>query len=209
MNTRWYFDFVSPFSYLQLAKALEWRDRLEITPMPIAFGAVLRHHGQLGPAEIPGKREFTYRFVQWQAGQAGTILRFPPQHPFNPLAALRLCIAAGTSWRAIETIFDHLWHEGKAGATADDLASVARALGIGDAEAAINDAGIKNSLRANTEQAIAAGVFGVPTLEIGGEIFWGNDATPMIEDWLAHPRRFDTDEYRRIADLPFGIERRR
>ena len=56
---RWYFDFVSPFSYLQLAKALEWRSRLDIAPVPIAFGAVLKHHGQLGPAEIPGKREFT------------------------------------------------------------------------------------------------------------------------------------------------------
>ena len=45
---------------------------------------------------MPGKREFTYRFVQWQAERAGVTLRFPPAHPFNPLAALRLCIAAGS-----------------------------------------------------------------------------------------------------------------
>lgn len=208
-KANWYFDFVSPFSYLQLSKVSAWRARFDITPVPIAFGAVLKHHGQLGPAEIPGKREFTYRFVQWQADHAGATLRFPPQHPFNPLAALRLCIAAGTTWAAVETIFDHLWRDGKAGTTAAELAGVGRALGIGDAESAIGNADVKNALRANTDDAIAAGVFGVPTLKVGNQIFWGNDATPMIEDWLAHPQRFDTDEYRRIAELPFGIERRR
>ncbi|WP_347260490.1 2-hydroxychromene-2-carboxylate isomerase [Rudaea sp.] len=209
MQALWYFDFVSPFSYLQLAKVLAWRERLEITPVPIAFGAVLKHHGQLGPAEIPGKREFTYRFVQWQAQQAGTTLRFPPQHPFNPLAALRLCVATGATWNAIEAIFGHLWRDGKPGTTAAELAEVGRTLGIGDAESAINDADMKNALRANTDAAIAAGVFGVPTLRIGDELFWGNDATPMIEDWLAHPQRFGSDEYQRIAALPFGVARRR
>ncbi|MFT3789875.1 MAG: 2-hydroxychromene-2-carboxylate isomerase [Rudaea sp.] len=209
MHAHWYFDFVSPFSYLQLGKVLEWQDRLDITPVPIAFGAVLKHHGQLGPAEIPGKREFTYRFVQWQAERAGATLRFPPQHPFNSLAALRLCIAAGTTWTAIEAIFDHLWRGGNAGVTAGDLAGVAAALGIADVEKALADPAVKDALRANTDGAIAAGVFGVPTLEAGGEVFWGNDATPMIEDWLAHPRHFDTDEYRRLAALPSGVERRR
>ena len=209
MHARWYFDFISPFSYLQLAKVLEWRGRLDITPVPIAFGAVLKHHGQLGPAEIPGKREFTYRFVQWQAEQAGATLRFPPQHPFNPLAALRLCIAAGPSWQAIGAIFNHLWRDGNAGTTAAELTDIGRMLGVADVEAALNDAAVKNALCANTDGAIAAGVFGVPTLKVGGEMFWGNDATPMIEDRLAHPRRFDTDEYRRIAALPFGIQRRR
>ena len=208
-SARWYFDFVSPFSYLQLAKVLEWRDRLDVAPMPIAFGAVLKHHGQLGPAEIPGKREFTYRFVQWQAERAGTTLRFPPQHPFNPLAALRLCIAAGTTWPAIEAIFNHLWREGRTGTTAAELADVARALGVGDAEKAIADSSVKDRLRANTDEAIAAGVFGVPTLDVGGEKFWGNDAASMIEDWLAHPELFDSGEYRRIANLPYGVERRR
>ena len=208
MRTHWYFDFVSPFSYLQLAKVLGWRDQLDIAPVPIAFGAVLKHHGQLGPAEIPGKRAFTYRFVQWQAERTGATLRFPPQHPFNPLAALRLCIAAGTTWTAIGKIFDHLWRDGKAGASAAELSDVGHALGIEDVESAINHADVKNTLRANTDGAIAAGVFGVPTLNVGNEMFWGNDATPMIEDWLAHPQRFDTEEYRRIADLSFGVERR-
>ena len=117
----WYFDFISPFSYLQLDKVHEWRKRLDITPVPIAFGAVLKHNGQLGPAEIPGKRAFTYRFVQWQAEHAGIPLRFPPAHPFNPLAALRLCIAAHTTWDSVAAIFNHIWCDARAATNAADL----------------------------------------------------------------------------------------
>lgn len=209
MTAHWYFDFISPFSYLQLAQIRAWRERLEITPVPIAFGAVLAHDGNLGPAEIPGRREFTYRFVQWQAETACIPLRFPPTHPFNPLAALRLCIAAGASWESIEAIFNHLWRDGRCGADAAELAEVGRALGVDNVESAINSAEVKSRLRANTDDAIATGVFGVPTLHIGDEIFWGNDASPMIEDWLAHPDRFKSEEYRRIANLPVGVKRAR
>jgi 2-hydroxychromene-2-carboxylate isomerase len=209
MHAHWYFDFISPFSYLQLGKVHEWRQRLDIAPVPIAFGAVLKHHGQLGPAEIPGKRAFTYRFVQWQADCAGTTLRFPPAHPFNPLAALRLCIAAGATWGSVTAIFNHIWRDGRAATNAADLVDVGHALGIVDVEAAINAAEVKAQLRTNTQNALAAGVFGVPTLHIGDELFWGNDASAMVEDWLAAPDRFGSAEYQRIAALPVGVERPR
>ena len=209
MSTQWYFDFISPFSYLQLRKVREWSTRFAITPVPIAFGAVLKAIGQLGPAEIRGKREFTYRFVQWQAEHSGVPLRFPPAHPFNPLAALRLCIAARTTWDSVQAIFDHIWREGRDGSNAAALADVGAALGIEDIESTTATTEIKHRLRSNTENAISAGVFGVPTLRIGDELFWGNDATPMIEAWLADPQHFDSAEYRRIAQLPVGIERPR
>jgi 2-hydroxychromene-2-carboxylate isomerase len=209
MKADWYFDFISPFSYLQLGDIARLRQRIEITPVPIVLGAVLRHHGQLGPAEIPGKREFTYRHVQWTAERKGATLRFPPAHPFNPLAALRLAIAAGTTWDAIGAIFAHIWQHGRAGDDASSLAEVARALGIEDVAAAIAHDDVKTALRANTEAALAAGVFGVPTLGIGGELFWGHDATPMIEDWLDAPDRFSKGEYGRLSSLPRAMERRR
>jgi 2-hydroxychromene-2-carboxylate isomerase len=208
MHAEWYFDFISPFSYLQLGKILALRSRIEITPVPIVFGAVLKHHGQLGPAEIRGKREFTYRFVQWTAEREHVEFRFPPAHPFNPIVALRLAIAAGTTWPAIGAIFEHIWKHGHAGDDAEALADVARAIGIADVAEATSREDIKTALRANTEAAVAAGVFGVPTLRIGGELFWGNDATPMIEEWLARPDRFVEPEYRRVATLPRAIERK-
>lgn len=209
MSSHWYFDFVSPFAYLQLPSVLALRERLAITPVPILFGAVLQHHGQLGPAEIPGKRDFTYRMVQWQAEHAGRTLRFPPTHPFNPVAALRLCIAAGADWTSIVAIFDHLWRDGRAGDDAAALAEPAARLGIADVAAAIGTDAVKAALRANTEAAIGAGVFGVPTLAVGEQRFWGNDATPMLLDWLDDPQRFAHGEYARLAALPVGIERRR
>ena len=59
----WFFDVISPFSYLQLEWLRRERPDLELEPRPVVLGAVLSHHGQLGPAEIHGKREFTYRYV--------------------------------------------------------------------------------------------------------------------------------------------------
>jgi 2-hydroxychromene-2-carboxylate isomerase len=209
MKADWFFDFISPFSYLQLDKVRRWRERLDITPVPIAFGAVLNHTGTLGPAEVPGKREFMYRHIVWQAEHDGVALRFPPAHPFNPLTALRLCIAAGTSWDAVEKIYAHIWRDGHAGVTAEDLGDVGKLLGIDNVENAANAPNVKAQLRTNTEGAVAAGIFGVPTLRAGGELFWGNDASPMIDDWLDDPKLFDSAEYRRVAGLPEGVARRR
>lgn len=209
MSPIWYFDFISPFAYLQLPRIRALAERWDIEPRPILFGAVLSHHGQLGPAEIPGKREFTYRMVQWQADQAGVELKFPPAHPFNPIAALRLAIAAGSSWSAADAIFAHIWRRGLAGDSADNLAALSAPLGIADMATAISAASVKEQLRANTEEAIASGVFGVPTLKMGRELFWGNDATPMAERYLEHPDLFTRGEYARFSALPVGVSRAR
>lgn len=136
MKFVWYFDFISPFAYLQWQRVRELAQQHEIEFRPILFAGLLQHHGHKGPAEIPGKREFTYRFVQWQADRIGVVLNFPPAHPFNPLAALRLCVAADCSVTAIDAIYAHLWRDGRAGDSADALRVVAGALGIADIDAA-------------------------------------------------------------------------
>lgn len=202
---RWYFDFISPFSYLQWRK-LQAAGAPAVTPVPIMFAAVLNAHGQKGPAEIPGKREFTYRHVLWQAGLQGAPLRFPPAHPFNPLAALRLCLAAGSTPAAVDAVFDWIWGRGHAGDTADALAPVAQALGVDPA--AIGSDAVKAQLRANTEAAIAAGVYGVPTLAIGVELFWGNDAHEFALACLADLGVLADAEMRRVSALPVAAARR-
>jgi 2-hydroxychromene-2-carboxylate isomerase len=208
MQAQWYFDFISPFAWLQLPKVLALRERIAIAPVPMLFAAVLDKLGQLGPAEIPGKRDFTYRFVQWQAQRQGLPLRFPPAHPFNPLSALRLCLAAGGGWDAVERIFVHIWKDGQAADTPDALRATAAALGITDLEAALAADSVKQQLRSNTEQALAAGVFGVPTLRLGGELFWGDDATGMALQYLDDPQYFQSAEYQRLATLPQALRRR-
>jgi 2-hydroxychromene-2-carboxylate isomerase len=207
MPLHWYFDFVSPFSYLQWQKLQRMPQATRLRPVPIVFGAVLATLGIRGPAEIPGKRLFTYRHVQWQAAQEQVALRFPPAHPFNPLAALRLCIAAGTSPQAVDAIFDWLWRDGHVGDSAASLEPVARMLGIDDVETALAAPAVKATLRANTDAALAAGVFGVPTLVIDGELFWGNDAHALVEAVLADPGLLQRGEMARLPGLPEGIRR--
>lgn len=209
VTLRWYFDFVSPYSYLHWQKLKQLPQFAQIQPVPIAFGAVLHHLGNLGPAEIPAKRRFIYRQLLWTAQAEGTPLRFPPGHPFNPLPALRLCLAAGTSTQAVDVLFDWIWRDGNAADSTDALREPAARLGIEDADSAIAEPAVKEQLRRNTEAAIAAGVFGVPTLAIDDELFWGNDAHPLMAAVLADPGLLLQPEWQRLASLPVAVQRNR
>ena len=209
MALRWYFDFVSPFAYLHWQQLKALPQFKSVVPVPIAFGAVLHHLGNLGPAEIPAKRVFTYRQALWQARSAGVTLRFPPGHPFNPLAALRLCLAAGATHETVDILFNWIWRDGHAGDSAAALALPGAMLDIADVAAAISAPSVKEALRQNTDAALAAGVFGVPTLAIGSELFWGNDAHPLMQAVLADPSLLEQGEWARIKDLPVAVERSR
>ncbi|MCF7222179.1 2-hydroxychromene-2-carboxylate isomerase [Marilutibacter chinensis] len=207
MPLTWYFDFISPFAYLQWQKIKTLHDSgVAVEPVPIVFAAVLSARGQKGPAEIPGKREFTYRHVLWQAVREGIELRFPPAHPFNPLPSLRLCIAAGSGIAAVDAIFDRIWRQGEAVDSAGAIAPLARALGI--PADAIDRADVKDALRANTGRALDAGVYGVPTLAIGDQLFWGNDAHDFAMAVLADPALPASAEMQRVSSLPVGVQRR-
>ncbi|QGL81845.1 2-hydroxychromene-2-carboxylate isomerase [Stenotrophomonas maltophilia] len=206
---RWYFDFVSPYSYLHWQKLKQLPRFARIQTVPIAFGAVLHHLGNLGPAEIPAKRRFMYRQLLWTAQAEGTPLRFPPGHPFNPLSALRLCLAAGGSVQAVDVLFDWIWRDGNAADSAEALREPGARLGIEDVASAIADPAVKEQLRRNTEAAIAAGVFGVPTLAIDDELFWGNDAHPLMAAVLADPALLQQPEWQRLAELPVAVQRSR
>ena len=208
----WYFDFISPFSYLQwqrlkpLLRECEAAGR-PVRLVPIVFAAVLDACGQKGPAEIPGKREFTYRHVLWLARQSGVTLRFPPAHPFNPLASLRLSIAAGDTPEAVDSIFDWIWTHGRAGDSAEALVPLMAARDV-PADALHADA-TQATLRADTDAAIAAGVYGVPTLSVGDELFWGNDAFDFALAAIRDPAILQDPEMRRVTELPVGLQRRR
>ncbi|TWI05928.1 2-hydroxychromene-2-carboxylate isomerase [Luteimonas cucumeris] len=205
MSIAWYFDFISPFAYLHWPKVRALMAEREVVPVPILFAAILDAHGQKGPAEISGKREFTYRHVLWQARREGVALRAPPAHPFNPIPALRLCIAAGNTPAAITAIYDWIWAQGQAGDSAAALQPVMQALGVAPEQ--LSSDAVKAALRANTDAALAAGVFGVPTLAIDGTLFWGNDVHDFALAVLRDPGLLDDPEMRRIDRLPVGVQR--
>lgn len=207
MSIVWYFDFVSPFAWLQWPRVKELMRTHEVILRPILFAGVLDRVGQKGPAEIPAKREFVYRHVLWRARETGQPLRFPPKHPFNPLASLRLCIAAGSDARATEAIFEWIWGQGQVADTAEALAPVGAQLGIADVAAAIADPAVKAQLKANFDAAMADDIFGVPTLAIDGRLFWGGDAHDFALAYLRDPAMWDEAEMHRVATLPIGASR--
>ena len=202
----WYFDFISPFAYLQWRRLRSDHANVALNPKPVLLAAILNHVGQLGPAEIPQKRRQTYRIVLWQARQAGIPLRFPPAHPFNPLPALRLCLAVPDRHAAIDAIFTHLWEHGRQGDSIEALADVAHALGIADPAAAIARDEVKRELLANGDEAIRLGVFGVPTLKVRDELFWGFDATDLALAYRDDEGALDA-EMRRVDAIPEAIQR--
>jgi 2-hydroxychromene-2-carboxylate isomerase len=89
-SAEWYFDFVSPFSYLQCEQLPALEKKLRIHYRPVLFAGLLKVHGHKGPAEIPAKRRFTYRYPSGEARALGVPFKFPAVHPFNPLPLLRL-----------------------------------------------------------------------------------------------------------------------
>src|SRR6516225_10277132 len=113
VRVAWVFDVISPFAYLALPRLEELPAGVELVVVPVLLAALLDRFGQRGPAEIPSKRRFTYRFVLWRARRLGLPLRMPPAHPFNPLAALRLIIAAGSTSRAAGTVLQAVFGEGR------------------------------------------------------------------------------------------------
>jgi 2-hydroxychromene-2-carboxylate isomerase len=213
-----YFDFISPYAWLAfqaLPQALKGISH-EVHYHPVVFGAMLKHHGQLGPAEILGKRDWTYRQVMWQAKQQGTDLKMPAAHPFNSLALLRLAVAAASSNMqgqpnryVVETIFRHVWCEGLDAADPDRLATLQAHLAsrpsvdLQDPQSAE----VKQLLQQQTQQAIDLGLFGVPSMVVDGQVFWGNDALPMLRAYLEGDTWFESADWRDAGKLPVGIRR--
>ncbi|MBE7366460.1 2-hydroxychromene-2-carboxylate isomerase [Ramlibacter pallidus] len=206
-----HFDFISPYAYLafeQLPEALKGLS-YAVDYRPLLFAGLLKHHGQLGPAEIPPKRDWTYRQVLWHAHAHGIPLQLPAAHPFNPLGLLRLALACGEDGRVnryvAETLFRHAWRGGADAADAGRLEQ-ARAL-LQPRRDPAGDA-VKAELKANTDAAVARGLFGVPTIEVDGRLFWGFDSLPMLRAYLQGDAWFGSGAWEHAAALPAGQTRR-
>ena len=206
-SAEWYFDFISPFAYLQFESLAQLPRRLEISFKPVVFAGILNHLQHKGPAEIAGKRRFTYRHVTWLARRHGIELRFPPAHPFNPLRALRLAVALGSRRDAIERIFRFIWREGRSLDDAEAWHALTTGLGVSDAGSMISNQAVKDELRANGDRASTLGVFGVPTFSLDGELFWGFDATGMVADYVTDPQWFRSAAMQRVDNLPAAAQR--
>lgn len=206
-----YLDFISPYAYLAfeaLPQALQGCASYQVTYKPVLFAAMLKRNGQLGPAEIEGKRAWTYRQVLWQAHQHGIAMDMPAAHPFHPLALLRLALACGTQGAVnryvCETIFRHVWQGGAAADDAQRLQALTEQL---QPPCAPDSEVVKTQLKTNTDEAIAQGVFGVPAWVVDDKLFWGFDALPMLRAYVQQDPWFASGRWESVDTIALGITR--
>lgn len=206
---RFVFDVISPYAFVA------WKVVRErgYVPVPILFAAVLDALGQKGPAEIPAKRVYAFKDAYRKGARAGAPpLVPPPSHPFNPLCALRVAglpMADDERGRLIDALFDAAWGGAGGCETPTQVAAAARRAGL-DGDALVARAGApeaKAHLRDATAAAIAGGVFGVPSFVVDGEVFWGVDALPHLDDFLAGRDPVPPDAVARWQDLPATARR--
>ena len=205
-----YFDVISPYAYLaferlpEALKGLSYR----VTYQPVLFAGLLKHHGQLGPAEIEPKRSWTYRQVLWLANELGIEMQLPAAHPFNPLSLLRLAVASnpeGLPNRYVtEKLFHHVWQGGQ------DALDPLRMETLKDLLKPFlnpDESDVKELLKTHSAAAIGKGVFGVPTLEVDGKLFFGLDALPMLAAYLKRDNWFDSTAWDTVELIPKGSTR--
>lgn len=204
-----YLDFVSPYAWLaferlpQVLEGLSYR----LSYRPVLLGALLKAHGNPGPAGIPPKRAWTYRHASWLGHSLGVGLDMPARHPFPPLPLLRLALECSDDGRinrfVAGSILRHVWQGG--GDALDPARLDALRATLAEQLRSDEDASerAKELLRANTDAAAARGVFGVPSFEVDGRLFWGLDSLPMLRAGLDGDPWFSSN-WERAASMQQG-----
>jgi 2-hydroxychromene-2-carboxylate isomerase len=190
-SIRFYFDYISPNAYLAWTQlpALAERNGCVIEPVPVLFAGLLEANRQLGPAEVPAKMRWMWTNVLRKAAVIGVPLNAPAFHPFNPLLALRvssLGLDAKQRLTLVNALFAAVWVRGLHIAEPPVVEKVATEAGL-DGGALITRAHqpeCKAQLRSQTDRAIADGVFGVPTMVVGDQLFWGYDDLAFLQRCL-------------------------
>ncbi|MEM7277569.1 MAG: DsbA family protein [Pseudomonadota bacterium] len=186
-----YFDFISPNAYLawHALRELAASENILIKPHPVIFAALLYQFDQRGPAEIASKALWMGLNVQRKARKMGLALKPPASHPFNPLLSLRLVLSLDDDAQRlvlIDQLFSAIWAQGVAGDKPEELIEwlnkVLPELKLSASAAQTPD--VKARLRASTDAAIKAGVFGVPTMVVDKMSFFGYDDMEFLHDYI-------------------------
>ncbi|RYX98993.1 2-hydroxychromene-2-carboxylate isomerase [bacterium] len=208
------FDYISPYAYLAWKKIGRICERysLKLNAEPILFGVILSSIGTLGPAEIPSKREYIFKDVSRWANKKNIILNFPPTHPFNPLPALRAtCLMENhpQKYQFVDRIFDLCWKEGRDISNPALINHILSEFGVDNGLEKFNSPEIKNLLKEKTDQALNKGIFGVPSMVVDDELFWGNDRLEFLEAYLNGNDGVDQDKIKEIVSRPASITRKK
>jgi 2-hydroxychromene-2-carboxylate isomerase len=201
-----YFDYLSPYAYLAWLRLPEvcTPRKVQIVARPVLFAGLLNYWGHLGPAEIPPKGQHVFKACARFAAMAGIPFRSPRYHPFRPLTALRVSLAEVAQDRqtdVISAIFAAGWAEGEDLGDAETIGAALQSAGL-DGNALLSAAyepSAKLKLRQETQTAVEAGVFGIPTMLVDGELFWGLDQLPYLAMFLDGKDPLDSIDVSKIT----------
>jgi 2-hydroxychromene-2-carboxylate isomerase len=183
-----FYDFVSPYSYLASTRVEEVARRTgaELRWRPFLLGGVLKAADNKAPADTPAKyRHLKVDVGRW-AGRLGVPLAFPEKHPFSTVLAMRCALAAEARGKLVpftHAAFRAAWVEGRDLTSPEVLSALATSVGLEGALVAAAPE-YKAALVAQTEEAVRRGAFGAPTFFVGEEMFVGNDRLDFVEQAL-------------------------
>jgi 2-hydroxychromene-2-carboxylate isomerase len=187
-----YFDYISHNAYLawHVLPKLAEQYGYSLCPIPVLFAGFLKASGQLGPAEIAPKLDWMNRNNLRKAAALGIPLRAPKLHPFNPLLLLRLTAQEMPDeqlHRVTNCLFRSVWVDALDPNDAPAIGAYLEHQRVDSASliAGASTDAAKARVRDNTDEALARGGFGVPTMIVGNEVFWGYDDLPYLEGLLA------------------------
>ena len=188
-----YFDFGSPTAYLAHCRLQQLAGKydLEVNYLPLLLGGVFKATGNVSPVTIPAKgRYMNEHDLPRFARRYGVTLNFNPHFPINTLQAMRgatAARAAGCLAPFVDAVYTAMWVDQRNIGDPEVLREVIAEAGL-DADsllAATADSDVKAELIRVTEEAVARGTFGAPTLFLGDDMFFGQDRLDFIEEALA------------------------
>lgn len=191
---RFHFDFISPYAYLawtQIHDIARRHDRT-VEPVPVLFAGLLKHWGHKGPAEIPPKRRYVWKDIRRNATLLGQPICPPPEHPFKPLLALRVAsleMKPQARSRLVNALFGATWASGEGVTDPAVVERIATSCGVPNAVDRAGQDAAKAALHRSTQAAIERGLWGVPSIDVDGELFWGLDSLQHLERFLAGAAR--------------------
>lgn len=187
-----FYDYASTYSYLahREIEQLAARHDAELVFRPMVLGFVFKATGNSMPAAVPAKAAYMVQDVGRWVRHYGMPFRMPSVFPVNTIRALRGAVAAleeGTFLAYHHAVMEAYWANDQDIGDAEVLKKVIDAAGVDGAKllARCETEVVKAALKANTDEAVARGVFGAPTFFVGDQMFWGNDRTEFVAAALA------------------------
>ena len=203
---RFYFDFISPYSYLASQLIARKYSHWDLDYRPVALGSMLSHRKVKGPGEIPSRRRIGLEDVLLLAAHHDIPLQGPPSHPFNSIYALRsVCAVSEAKQKAklTDRYFRAAWAEGR---NLEDLSVLRDCLaevgGDHDPEEVATTRDHRATLKQNTKRALLDGAWGVPSFEIDALIFFGHDRLELLDAYLSGGLRLDQNKLEELLSRP-------